>query len=238
MAVLNLGHYRNSADYEESVFFSGQPQAWISGLTEEWRDKLVADGIKIGSRSILPLPQGGSFGIAQASPNTLAYDAMQTKERQMFALGARLLEPDSQAKTATQAKFEAGKDHSVLALVCDNVSNAYTKALQWAALFNGATDWADALLSIDTEFVVNGLDAPSITAAIAAWQAGTLPDSDLWALFRKTGLIDPSKDDDEVREEIDAQTPTGAIPAILGVGAEGGNPAANPSQVNNGLSGA
>lgn len=243
LAVLNIGHYRNSADYEESVFFSGQPQAWISGLTEEWRDKLVADGIQIGARSIIPLPQGGKFGIEQAKPNQLAYEAMQTKERQMFAMGARLLEPDTQAKTATQAKFEAGKDHSVLSLVCDNVSDAYTTALQWAALFNGAADWDEALLSIDTEFVVNGLDAPSITAALASWQAGAIPDGDLWALFRKTGLIDPSKDDEEVREEIDAQTPKGSIPAILdpqqqAPNAQKPSPGADPSQVDNGLSGA
>jgi hypothetical protein len=239
LAVLNLGHYRNSADYEESVFFTGQPQAWMSGLTEEWRDKLVADGVQIGSRSILPLPQGGAFGIAQAKPNQLAYEAMQTKERQMFSLGARLLEPDSQAKTATQAKFEAGKDHSVLSLVCDNVSNAYTQALQWAALFNGAADWQEALLSIDTEFVVNSLDAPSITAAVQAWQAGSLPDADLWGLFRKVGLIDPSKTDDEIREEIDAQTPAGSIPAILTAGDPTAPPvpAADPAQANNALSG-
>ena len=61
MAALNLAHYRNSADYEDSVFFNGQPQPWMAGLTEEWRDWLKKEGIVIGSRVILPLPENGSF---------------------------------------------------------------------------------------------------------------------------------------------------------------------------------
>ena len=100
LAQLNLAHYRNSADYEDSVFFCGQVQPWISGLTEQWRDfmqnpwVLDANGERrytgqkmyIGSRSPLLLPQGASFGMAQAQPNSLAKEAMEHKEAQMVAI--------------------------------------------------------------------------------------------------------------------------------------------------------
>lgn len=34
MAEINIAHYRNSADYEDSAYFVGQAQPWMSGLTE------------------------------------------------------------------------------------------------------------------------------------------------------------------------------------------------------------
>jgi hypothetical protein len=217
IAVLNIAHFRNSADYEESVFMCGQPQPWMSGLSEEWRDKLVEQGISIGSRTVIPLPAGGAFGIAQAGPNPLVKVAMADKELQMQALGANLLDMGSIAKTATQAKFEAGKDHSVLSLACDNISDAYRKVLGWAARFMGADENA-VEYNIDTQFVVNPLDAPSIQATVAAWQAGAVPDSDMWSMMRKTGVIDTAKTDDEIRMEIEQQTPNGGLPAILSAG--------------------
>ena len=44
LAKINLGHYRNSADYEDSVFFCGQVQPYIGGLSEQWRDWLQEKG--------------------------------------------------------------------------------------------------------------------------------------------------------------------------------------------------
>ncbi|ASK36348.1 hypothetical protein CEK62_19470 [Alcanivorax sp. N3-2A] len=35
LAKVNLAHYRNSADYEQSVFTCGQVQAWMSGVSEQ-----------------------------------------------------------------------------------------------------------------------------------------------------------------------------------------------------------
>jgi len=228
IAALNIAHYRNSADYEDSVFLAGQPQAWMSGLDPEWRDTLVKNGVMLGSRYVLPLPVGGSFGIAQAAPNNLVRQAMLDKEEQMRALGAKLIQPNTgRAKTATQAGTDAANDASVLALVCDNISLGYTDALGWAAEFMGAE--GECSLAIDTEFAVNPLDAPSIMAAVQAWQAGAVPQTDLWAYLRKVSVIDPQKTDDEIREEIEAEQPQGGMSAILGnVPAKG---ATNPNNL-------
>src|SRR5512138_921126 len=86
---LNIAHYRNSADYEESVFICGQPTPWAAGLTQAWVDKYFKNGVPIGSRATIPLPVGGACGLLQAAPNPLPREAMQDKERQMVAIGAR-----------------------------------------------------------------------------------------------------------------------------------------------------
>jgi hypothetical protein len=154
---------------------------------------------------------------------------MLDKEEQMRALGAKLIQPNhGRSKTATQASTDAANDASVLALVCDNISLGYTDALGWVAEFMGA-EGQEASLSIDTEFAINPLDAPSIMAAVQAWQAGAVPQTDLWAYLRKVSVIDPQKTDDEIRTELEAEQPQGGMSAILGgVPAKG---AANPNNL-------
>ena len=217
LAVLNLAHWRNSADYEESVYLVGQPQPWMSGLDETWRDHMEKNGIYLGSRAPWLLPTSGMAGLLQAAPNTLARSAMDQKEQQMAALGARLLQPSAVAQTAYETASDDATAHSVLSILCDNVSAAYTKALQWAGEMMGAT--GEISLAIPTDFVVNMLDAPTLTALLAAVQAGKLPESDFWAKLREVGYMDPEKTDDEAREELASQgTNTTDLTGILNDG--------------------
>lgn len=140
---------------------------------------------------------------------------MDQKEQQMAQLGARMVQPGSAIKTATQQDSEDATAHSVLSLACDNVSAAFTKALQWACDFMNAT--GKASLAIPTEFVTDTLDAPMLTALIAAVQGGNLPASDFWAKLREVGLIDAEKTDDEIRGELESQGPafgTLALPDV------------------------
>lgn len=214
LCVLNLAHYRNSADYEDSVFFVGQPQIWISGLDTEWRDWLQAKGVYVGSRQILPLPANGSAGILQAEPNNLAKEAMSSKEQQMAALGARLLVSGGAVKTATQQDSEDTVAHSVLSLVCDNVSAAYTKALQWYAIFARIPE-TGIEFSIPTDFVSRQIDPQELEALLKLVQAGKMPESDLFSRLRSAGVIDSRKTDDEIREEIAGQMPSGTGPGLM-----------------------
>jgi hypothetical protein len=223
LATLNLAHYRNSADYEDSVYFVGQPTVYVTGLTESWLDLMTASGgnkpeggLYIGARKVMALPQGSTAGMLQAEPNTLARNAMIDKEAQMAALGARLLLVGGQVKTAYQARSEDSSAHSVLKLCCNNVSAALTQALAWCAAFQNAPiaespapGSEDVLFQINTEFVTDQLDAPTLTVLLQMLQAGKLPESDFWAQLKDVGLIDPAKSDDDIREEIESQQPTG-----------------------------
>lgn len=206
LATLNVAHYRNSADYEDSVYLVGQPQYAISGLSEEWRDWMQAQGIYIGARAPLLLPEGGGLTIAQAAPNSLAKEAMDQKEQQMAALGARLLQPGSAVKTATEAQGDQEAEHSVLSLAVSNVSEAYSLALDWMARFMGAPD-GEIEYAINQEFTKLVLDPAMLTALIAAWQSGQIPEADLWQQLRKYGVIAEDKDDETIRAEIETQNP-------------------------------
>lgn len=204
LANVNIAHYRNSADYEESVFFSGQPTVAVSGMTQSWLQDVLKGTITVGSRAGIPLPEGGSIQLVQAGPNTLAGDAMLRKEQQMVALGARLLTPGEAAKTAEQSRAETAAAHSVLSLACDNVSEAYTQALTWVARFTPA-DEMDVAFTIHTDFTGLIADPNLIQALVAGWQSGAYPKADMWAALRQIGIIDPEKTDDDLDEELDAE---------------------------------
>ncbi|MBF0675580.1 DUF4055 domain-containing protein [Pseudomonas sp.] len=204
LAEINIAHYRNSADYEDSAYLVGQPQVYMAGLDEQWVEMLEKKGIYFGSRAILPLPENGSAGILQAAPNTMCKEAMDAKERQMVALGARLVEKGSATKTATEAASDNAAEHSVLSLVASNVSEAYTKALQFAAEFMGAA--GECLYELNQDFIEARLDPQTLAELVKSWQAGAITDADLWAQLRRFGLIDAEKSDDQIREELDAST--------------------------------
>ena len=58
VAEVNIAHYVNSADFEDSCHMSGQPTPVITGLTQSWADKNLKGGIKLGSRTGLVLSEG------------------------------------------------------------------------------------------------------------------------------------------------------------------------------------
>jgi hypothetical protein len=204
LACLNIAHYRNSADYEESVYFNGQPTVALGGLTQTWVTEVLKDQVFLGSRSAIPLPEGGTISLVQAGPNTLAGEALKRKEEQMIAMGARLLTPGEAVKTAEQSRSETAAAHSVLSLACDNISNAYQQALKWVCRFSGDSD-ASVEFSIDTDFVGLIADPQLAEAIMKLWQGAAIPVSEKNRLFRIIGLIDAEKTDEDIAEEIDAE---------------------------------
>ncbi|WP_312450074.1 DUF4055 domain-containing protein [Stutzerimonas nitrititolerans] len=200
MAEINIGHYHNSADYEEAAYLVGQPQPWMSGLDEQWRDHFEETGIYLGSRAPWLLPVNGACGVWQAQPNTVAKEAMDAKERQMVALGARLIEKGSAVKTATQSEAETAAEHSALSLIVSNVSEAYTQCLMWMAQFLNVSGEIEYTLNQD--FTQANLDPQMLQQILQAVMAGKMPESDFWRYLRDFQLIDPEKDDDAIREEL------------------------------------
>lgn len=204
LASLNIAHYRNSADFEDSAFLIGQPTFWMSGVDDQWQEDARKHGVYIGSRTIVGLPTNGHAGILQAAPNNLILEAMKAKEAQMLALGARLVQPQRMMRTATQVNSEDLSAHSVLSIACGNVSAAYDVVLHWCADFMRAAGKIG--FQIDTEFVTDKMDAQALTAIVGAVQAGLLPNVDAWEKFREWGLIDPAKDDEQIRGEVEVAT--------------------------------
>lgn len=207
LADLNIAHFRNSADHEESLFFAGQAMYWVSGADAEWAAEVQKAGVYVGSRSLLPVPTGGQAGILQAQAVSGLSEEMKHKVELMAQLGARLIAPGTVARTATEAGSDDRTSNSVLSIVCDNVSDAYRRALRWVALFAGVAGETD--FTISTEFAGVQFDAQQMAQALAAVQSGKLPEADFWTYCRSIGLIRADKTDEEIRDELEAAGATG-----------------------------
>lgn len=211
LASINIAHYRNSADYEESVFITGQPTPWVAGLTEEWARDILGDNIQLGSRSLLPLPDGGSAGLIQADPNNLVGEAMKHKEEQMVKLGAKLIEAATVARTATEAKITEASENSILSTAASNVSQAYTTC------FGFIYEFLDLEFDPDTEYFelskdyeVHNLEPNAQKQLVASWMAGAITDEEMRDSFRRAGVA--FLDDDEWREKNEEQILNKGLP--------------------------
>lgn len=211
MAVVNLAHYRNSADEEDAGFFMGQVQPVIIGLDEAWRDWLQEKEIYVGSRSPIPLPEGGDMKLLQSSENTMIERMKEDKQQQIVAIGARLIQPGQATKTATEAQNDREAEHSILSLVVENVSEAYTQCVMWCAQYMNVS--GDKWVSVNREFMDLALDPVMLGAIVAAWQGGAIPKTDVFGYLRRVGLIDPDKTDDDIEAELESD------PAGLGLDA-------------------
>lgn len=207
LADLNIAHYRNSADYEDSTYMVGQPTPVASGLTKDWVDSVLKGNIRLGSRAVIPLPEGGSFDIVQTQPNSQSFEAMQAKERQMVALGAKLVEQTTVQRTATEAGLETESETSILATITNNVSAAFKFALECCAIFAGAVtisedaDNESIVFELNTEFSLANASPDELRSTIEAWQKDAITFSEMRGKLRRVGYA--TLDDKKAQAEID-----------------------------------
>jgi len=202
LACVNRKHYQLGADWYNALYFAGQPQPVISGLTEDWRDWLEKNGIVVGSRAPFLLPEGGNFAYATVTADSAIQKELTDLVQMMALIGARLVQPGEAAKTATQSAGEQEVSHSVVSLAAENVSDAYTKALTWAQMFMGGTGECEYRLSND--LAVIAWDAAMLSAIVSAWQSGTMPKADAVRFLQRIGLVDAEKTVEQILEELDA----------------------------------
>lgn len=201
LASLNIAHYRNSADYEESVYTGGQPTLVIIGVDDQWAKDNQNTG-KVGSLGGIALPAQGDAKFIQPTPNTLVKDAMEMKVKQMVALGARMLEAKNVQRTATEASIDSISESSILASTARNVSEAIDRALKWAATFIGVNPELVSF-ALNTDFEVAKLKSDERRQLVEEWQKGLLTFEEARAVMTKAGLA--TEDSQLAKEKIDAE---------------------------------
>lgn len=189
LAELNIGHFRNSADNEESSFVVGQPTLFISpgeSFSLENFNAANPNGVKMGSRTGHNIGAGGTADLIQAEENNLAKQNMLDKEQQAVQIGAQLITPTVQV-TAEAARLQRGADTSVMATIARNVSQAYTDALKWVAgMLN--VDTTDIEFKLNMEFFLKSMTAQDRAAWIADINAGYLPATAYYEALREAGI--------------------------------------------------
>ncbi|MBD4207872.1 DUF4055 domain-containing protein [Xanthomonas citri pv. citri] len=210
LAIINIAHYRNSADYEESCFMVGQPTAWFSGLTQNWVEDVFKGKVYLGSRAAIPLPAGAQAGLLQVNPNSMPKEAMDQKERQMVALGAKLVTSGNVQRTLGEAQIEEASSASILSTATKNVSKGYTDILRLAAKFvRGVGDLEKIRFDLNTDFPASRLTPNDRNQLIQEWQSGAITWNEMRDGLRRGGIA--TTKDEDAKKEIEANPPPNVV---------------------------
>mgnify|MGYP003608849477 CR=1 FL=1 len=219
---VNIGHYQNSADYEDAVHVLGQGSLFMypgERMTTSQLMEANPNGIRLGCRTAYNLGYGGRAELVQLSERPALLTAMETKENQAVMIGAQLITPTQQI-TAESARLQRGADTSIMATIAQNVSEAYEQCIRWVCLFAGVkfpediedeSKEKEICFELNTEFFLQQMTAQDRSAWIADINAGLLPARAYYAAARSAGVTNWS--DDEIEQELERQPPA-AAPAM------------------------
>lgn len=210
LAETNIGHYRNSADYEEASFMLGQPTLAISGLTKEWVEQVFRGTVYLGSRAAIPMPANAKAELLQVSPNTMPFEAMKHKEAQAVAMGAQLIRESGVQKTLGESQNDSQSNSSYLATCAKNVSAAYT----WLLPVMQAFSIGEAMKIVDpeskefifydlnTDFPATRMTPNERTQLIAEWMDGAITFEEMRDGLRTAGVA--TMDTEKAKQELAA----------------------------------
>lgn len=206
IADVNIAHYRNSADYEESCFITGQPSLFITHSLnmEEWFE-YNPEGIKLGARAGHVLGESGSATLLQPNANNLVMDAMKAKENQMVAIGARIITDRGNNETAEGARIRFASENSVLGDIVGNLSSAMIQCIGWCSEFMGASD--EFTFVLNSEFYDKSVDPQLIMSMINLMDRQIISDQDIFDRLKAAGIIDGARTLEDVREEMGDLSP-------------------------------
>jgi len=205
IAEINISHYRNSADYEESSFIVGQPTPYITGLTQSWVDSVLNGKVTLGSRAAVLLPDQANMGLIQADPNQMPINGMEQKEAQMVKLGARLIADQSGKETVLGVRVRYAGQNSILSGIIGNVEDALDRSLAWALEFMGGT--GEASIKLNRKFYDAEINPQELMANIQLLDRGIIAESDMRARLRKVNILEHDRTDEDIDEETGSASP-------------------------------
>lgn len=202
LAVVNIAQYRNIADYEENLHIHGQGTLFISTNIDFTTYKEAnPSGIRVGARTGHFLGANGKAELVQVEASSAGKEAIEDKADQMVAIGARLITTRSANQTAEAARINASGEHSVLSTLVGNVSEAIEAALEDACLFMGA-DPDELQYQLNRDFWEENANPQLVVALIQSADRGDIAQTDLRAYYRRTGLIEPTRTDQAIDQDL------------------------------------
>ena len=201
---VNVGHYRESANLAASSFNLSAAQPWIAddAYSKAIRNQSAGGSQDLGEESLIVLGTGGSFNLTSAPENSLASKLMDNYEEQMIALGAQLITSSSGVETAEAARIKHSSDVSVLDTIAANVSDAYSKCLEFASIFLGI-EYQGWRYELNRAFFETKLTPQDIAELVKLWQAGGISKQVLDTNLVKGKVIAGDVDLDEMNEDVE-----------------------------------
>jgi hypothetical protein len=206
LANLNLAHYRVTADYEHGCHFAGLPTAVVSGYTAGENEKLY-----IGSSTawVFPDPSARATFLEFTGQGLGSLENnLERKEKQMAAIGARMLEMQK-AGVESQGAMEmrSNGESSVLASLANTISRGMSNMLAFMAQWEGVA--GECSIRLNTDYLPAGMTPQELAGLMAAWQAGAISKQTMFDNLKRGEIIAETRTFDDEQELIAQGAPLG-----------------------------
>lgn len=155
IADLNVAHYINSADYENSLSITGSPTPVVKGLDDEVYDN---EPVSLGNR-VLKLTENGDAYYMEyqgQGPEAIA-SAMNKKVDMMSVMAGKMLQNDPKGvESAETAYIHKAGEQGQLTSMATSLSEAYEIILNQIADWMGIT--GEIVVEFNTDFTIKELD--------------------------------------------------------------------------------
>jgi hypothetical protein len=193
---MNMAHYRNSADYEHSLYLTAQPTPWIAGSTSE-KDKPKS----IGASTVWMLPEGSTVGMLEFKGAGLeaTRSAMSDKEARMAALGVRMINEGMNRNEAPEtAKLRTRGEMSLLSSVVNITNEAFKQIFAWAAEWQGASE-SEVNVELNRDFIEARMEPEALNALVKALQGGAISHVTFWENMQngEIGSVERTADEEQ-----------------------------------------
>lgn len=203
IANINASHFMNSADLENGRHVCGIPTPWAAGFGD------TAE-FYMGSAFVWTAEDAQAkcgFLEFQGTGLDALTKALEEKQGQMAALGARMIEPKQKdAEAYDTVQLRASAETSALAKIGILGSEGLTSVLDWAAWWlEPTTDHPDSLkekvkITLNSDFASSKMDPTMLTALVAAFQQSAMSRDSLFFNLQRGEII---PQDRTLEEELD-----------------------------------
>ena len=200
LVEVNRAHWQNSVDLEHGLHFTGLPTAYVAGHTFE-----EGEEVRLGSKTLFAFDDAnakvdfasfGSEGLAGLEK------ALERKEAQMAALGARMLMPEgSQVESGEALAIRRGGENSALGKLADSVSRSMELLIETMGEWEGLNE--NVSFRLNTDYLPTTMSAQELTAAIAAVDRGYMSQQEFFELLKAGGQVRDDKTYEDHREEVE-----------------------------------
>jgi len=204
---LNLAHYRVTADYEHGCHFTGLPMLFLAGVELKENEKVY-----LGSQAAVIAPNAEADGkyIEFTGQGLKALENnLDRKEKQMAAIGARMLEQQKNGVEAEGAmKMRSNGETSVLASIAKLVSRGMASVLEFMEFWEGVA--GEIKFHLNTDYLPVGMTAQELKELVASWQSGAISKQTLFENLKRGEVISENRTFEDEEEAIaDEGAPSG-----------------------------
>ena len=204
---LNISHYMTTADLENGCHYTGIPQPWLAGVQLAEGTTLSVGGVNAW---VFSDPQAKAEYLEFSGQGLSALEKrLELKEKQMSALGAKMLSDSVVAETATGASLRNTGEMSVLAQLSNEVSRVLSRACsfmhQWAGL-------QPVTIKLNTDYLPTKMTPQELQALVQAWQAGGISPQTLFNNLKQGEIIAQEVTFEDEQAQISEATPVLTAP--------------------------